>query len=129
MVGAMILRYRLAGSTDPKAGRTRWFGRSRLRLRRRSLRHLPLVRWKSQDSLDNTMADRETGRLALEALDQVPPLYHEVLELYFLQDLSYETIAKMLHIPLGTVMSRLYKARKLMRDAWRNRHKRVTAAK
>ena len=67
-----------------------------------------------QESLDKIFADRESNHLALEALEQVPALYRRILEMYFFQDLSYDTIAKTLRIPEGTVMSRLHKARKLL---------------
>jgi RNA polymerase sigma-70 factor (ECF subfamily) len=74
------------------------------------------------ESLDETLADQEINHLALEALEKVPPLYRRVLEMYFLQDLSYDTIAKTLRIPEGTVMSRLHKGRKLLQDAWRREY-------
>jgi len=70
-----------------------------------------------QDPLDKTLADREINHLALEALQNVPPLYRQVLEMYLLQDLSYDAISKALRIPEGTVMSRLHKARKLLQKA------------
>jgi RNA polymerase sigma-70 factor (ECF subfamily) len=75
-----------------------------------------------QDSLDKTFADQEINHQALEALEQVPPLYRQILEMYFLQDLSYDAIARALRIPEGTVMSRLHKARKLLQDAWHREH-------
>jgi RNA polymerase sigma-70 factor (ECF subfamily) len=72
-----------------------------------------------QEPLDKTLTDQETNHLALEALEKVPALYRQILEMYFLQDLSYDAIAKALRIPQGTVMSRLHKARKLLQDSWR----------
>jgi RNA polymerase sigma-70 factor (ECF subfamily) len=70
------------------------------------------------DSLDSMIADREIGREALRALEGVPEPFRRMLELYFLQDLSYEAIARRLKIPEGTVMSRLYKARRLLQASW-----------
>jgi len=70
------------------------------------------------EPLETTVADREVNHKALEALERVPEPFREVLELYFLQDLSYEAIAKRLRIPEGTVMSRLYKARRLLQESW-----------
>ncbi len=69
-------------------------------------------------SLEKSYADQDVNRKALAALDQVVEPYRQILDMYFLQDLSYEVIAKKLRIPEGTVMSRLYKARKLLQDAW-----------
>jgi RNA polymerase sigma-70 factor (ECF subfamily) len=72
----------------------------------------------SEEPLDKLIADKAMGHRALETLERLPPPYREVLELFFLQDLSYELIAKKLRIPQGTVMSRLHKARQLLQDAW-----------
>ena len=56
------------------------------------------------EPLDQMVADQEVSRRALEALDRVPEPYRLVLEMYFLQDLSYDAIAKKLRIPEGTVI-------------------------
>jgi len=71
-----------------------------------------------QEPLEKTISDRHTNDQALEALNRVPEPFRKILEMYFLQDLSYEVIADQLRIPQGTVMSRLHKARKLLQDAW-----------
>ncbi len=51
------------------------------------------------------------------ALESLPCDYRTVVELADLQDLSYREIAEQLDIPLGTVMSRLYRGRRKMEDA------------
>jgi RNA polymerase sigma-70 factor (ECF subfamily) len=53
-------------------------------------------------------ADRERLR---RALDQLPPEFREVIVLRELQDLSYKEIAAVIAAPVGTVMSRLARAR------------------
>ena len=57
-------------------------------------------------------ADRDRLNLAIEAL---PLAFREVLVLRELEDLAYKEIATITDIPLGTVMSRLARARKLLR--------------
>ena len=52
-----------------------------------------------------------------EALAGLKPLFREVLVLCALEGRSYEEVAQVLCIPLGTVRSRLNKARLLLRDA------------
>lgn len=47
-----------------------------------------------------------------EALDRLSDEYREAATLYFVSDLSYEEIADTLDIPIGTVRSRLHRARK-----------------
>ena len=49
------------------------------------------------------------------ALAQLPVPYREVILLCDVEELSYREIAETLGIPLGTVMSRLARARKTMR--------------
>ena len=70
------------------------------------------------DPVESAVADQQFGQKAREALGTVPEPYREILDLYFLQDLSYQAIAKKLRIPEGTVMSRLFKARKLLQESW-----------
>lgn len=49
------------------------------------------------------------------ALEQVPIEFRMVVVLADLQDFSYKDIAYILNCPVGTVMSRLFRGRKLMR--------------
>ncbi|WP_163468205.1 sigma-70 family RNA polymerase sigma factor, partial [Klebsiella michiganensis] len=48
------------------------------------------------------------------AIDGLPPPFREVLVLRDINELSYREIAAMLSIPIGTVMSRLSRARGLV---------------
>ena len=50
-------------------------------------------------------------------LDKLPEKYKAVLILYYMEDNSYQNIADMLAVPLGTVMSRLSRARQIMKKA------------
>jgi RNA polymerase sigma-70 factor (ECF subfamily) len=59
-------------------------------------------------------ADREQLNAAIAAL---PVAYREVLVLREMEDFSYSDIARIAEIPIGTVMSRLARARGLLRIA------------
>jgi RNA polymerase sigma-70 factor (ECF subfamily) len=52
----------------------------------------------------------------LAALASLPAHYREVVELVDIQGLAYKEAADELGCPLGTVMSRLHRARRLLRD-------------
>ena len=51
----------------------------------------------------------------LAALDRIPPAFRAVILLADVQEFSYKEIHEMLDIPIGTVMSRLSRGRKLLR--------------
>ncbi|MGH7482688.1 MAG: sigma-70 family RNA polymerase sigma factor [Longimicrobiales bacterium] len=55
----------------------------------------------------------------VDAIDALPEQFHEVLVLSDLGDLKYAEIAQVLDIPVGTVKSRLFRARKLLQDRLR----------
>lgn len=58
--------------------------------------------------------DEEEVRAAVDAL---PEEYRVVATLYFMQDFSYQEIADVLGLPIGTVRSRLHRGRRLLQPA------------
>jgi RNA polymerase sigma factor (sigma-70 family) len=52
----------------------------------------------------------------VQKLERLPMLQRELLTLYYLHDLSIEQLAQVLDIPSGTVKSRLYNARNMLRQ-------------
>ncbi|MBC7483155.1 MAG: sigma-70 family RNA polymerase sigma factor [Rhizobacter sp.] len=66
----------------------------------------------------HAVAMRSADRAQINrAIDELPIAFREMLVLRELEDLSYSDIARIADIPLGTVMSRLARARGLMRQA------------
>ena len=49
-----------------------------------------------------------------KAIDELDPRYRDVLLLWAVEGLKYREIADVLAVPLGTVMSRLYRARAIL---------------
>jgi RNA polymerase sigma factor (sigma-70 family) len=64
--------------------------------------------------IDALLRQKDARRLVNSALEQLPEEFREVIVLRELEDLSYKEIAAVADIPLGTVMSRLARARKLL---------------
>jgi len=62
---------------------------------------------------------RERQAVVLKALQRMSEDHRTVLVLFDLNGLAYEEIAEVLQVPLGTVKSRLNRARLAMRDAIR----------
>lgn len=58
-----------------------------------------------------------TEEEVLGALRGLPPQFGEVVLLADVEDMAYKEIAAALDVPIGTVMSRLHRGRKLMRAA------------
>lgn len=52
-----------------------------------------------------------------QAMDKLPEEFRTAAVLYFMNDFSYEQIAEVLDVPIGTVRSRLHRGRKLLQKA------------
>lgn len=59
----------------------------------------------------------EARRMVLQAMDTIDPEQRAILTLRDVQDLDYRDIAEALDIPLGTVKSRIFRAREALRSA------------
>ena len=57
------------------------------------------------------------GDEVVQALDDLPIDFRMVVLLVDINDLSYKEVAEILDCPVGTVMSRLHRARKMMRSS------------
>jgi RNA polymerase sigma-70 factor (ECF subfamily) len=83
------------------------------------LRALRPVAQLDEDMPELSQPARESDGLTLRDLDaairRLPPDQREVLLLVALEDMSYDEAAGTLGIPIGTVMSRLARAREKLR--------------
>jgi len=73
--------------------------------------HSPLSDWSGPEQNQNRA---DTSRIVNQALEHLPTSFREVLILKEMEEMSYREIADMAGIPIGTVMSRLARARKLL---------------
>ena len=69
---------------------------------------------------ETILLDRSSEELVRGAMDQLPVNYREVLLLSEVEEMSYQEIAETLSIPMGTVMSRLSRARKALGEQLRS---------
>ena len=60
--------------------------------------------------------DQTFDTVVESSLQDLPPRYRQVVELVDIDGLTYEQAADTLGVPVGTVMSRLHRARRRMRD-------------
>ena len=56
-----------------------------------------------------------TDEYVLESLKKIPKQFSQVIVLADVEDFAYRDIAQILRIPIGTVMSRLHRGRRLLR--------------
>lgn len=68
------------------------------------------------------LIDDELRRVTREVLDELPEKYRTILILREYEDLSYTDMAAVLQCSMGTVESRLFRARQRFKDALARRH-------
>jgi RNA polymerase sigma-70 factor (ECF subfamily) len=66
---------------------------------------------------ETILMNRSNSQLVQRAIDDLPVYYREALLLCEVEEMSYQEIAEALSIPIGTVMSRLARARKAVRES------------
>ncbi|MGA3197697.1 MAG: sigma-70 family RNA polymerase sigma factor [Terriglobales bacterium] len=72
-----------------------------------------------KETPESILLRRSDGQLVQRALEQLPVAYREILLLCEIEEMSYQEISATLAIPMGSVMSRLSRARKTLRDGLR----------
>lgn len=83
---------------------------------RRARRYARLLDWFAGSDAAAPSAEREAiARASLDAFEHLPESQRTLLWLVCVEDLSYKAVADMFDIPLGTVMSRLSRARSALR--------------
>ena len=68
---------------------------------------------------ETALLQRRDAELLNRLIAELPPDYRVVLILREMEDLSYREIAEVIGIPIGTVMSRLARARGLLLKTWK----------
>jgi RNA polymerase sigma-70 factor (ECF subfamily) len=74
-----------------------------------------------RETPETILIERSQQQLLQQALEELPLPFREILLLCEVEEMSYQEIAETLSIPAGTVMSRLWRARKALREILRRR--------
>lgn len=77
----------------------------------------------ADETPESILLQRLDGETVRQALEQLPVIYREVLILCEVEEMSYQEISQALNIPMGTVMSRLSRARRELRRTVQDRQK------
>jgi len=73
---------------------------------------------KAENSPEASALSRLDGETVKRLIAQLPHQFRETIVLREINELSYREIAEVIGAPVGTVMSRLARARSLLRAAW-----------
>jgi RNA polymerase sigma-70 factor, ECF subfamily len=100
-------------------------------LRKKAIAEVPLARPASDEepagkerefadggvSPYRALKNKQLGAAIDKAVEKLPTDYRELIQLRHFAELSYEEIATMKKLPLGTVKNKLFRARNLLKDA------------
>src|SRR5512134_2035834 len=99
-------------------------------LRKKSIAEVPLARptdeepsGKEREFADDgispyrALKNKQLSAAIDKAVENLPTDYRELIQLRHFAELSYEEIASMKKLPLGTVKNKLFRARNLLKDA------------
>jgi RNA polymerase sigma factor (sigma-70 family) len=67
---------------------------------------------------ETMLLDRVDSQTLTDLMERLPTEYREILLLREVEDLAYKDIAQVIGMPIGTVMSRLSRARQALRQLW-----------
>jgi RNA polymerase sigma-70 factor (ECF subfamily) len=70
---------------------------------------------------ESILIERAQEEMLQQAVEELPVHFREILLLSETEEMSYREIGETLSIPIGTVMSRLARARKALRDILRKK--------
>lgn len=71
--------------------------------------------YQSTQDIEKSYSKQEVVKEAKLCLKNMPVIYSEPLALYYLDDKSYDEISDILHIPMGTVATRIKRAKVIMK--------------
>lgn len=73
----------------------------------------------SKENPEALLLEKEKREKLMEALNSLPGIYKESLRMFYFEDKSYEIIAKEENVTVKTIASRLYRAKLLLKEKWR----------
>ena len=90
-----------------------------INLAKKYQRETPLLEnwdFESDDDIESDFEQNEIKENVEKCLRKISLLYSEPLSLYYIDEKSYEEISDILRIPMGTVATRINRAKKLMKN-------------
>jgi RNA polymerase sigma factor (sigma-70 family) len=72
---------------------------------------------------DEWLSSRQVHQSLQKAIEQLPPIYKTLIALYHSEEISYEEISEITGLPMGTVKSYLFRARKKLKETLLQQYK------
>lgn len=123
-----VRTYQALDRVDPDRPLGAWLCRSTINVALNIIRKQQFrTQWAQENRPDPTDYERESSQpdagfrrrrviaLLEKAIDELPPIYRTIILLRLKDDMSYDDISKVLKLSMGTVMSRLARARQRLR--------------
>lgn len=81
--------------------------------------HLELLSIPSEESIEQIMTKKETKQLVRNKLNQLPANYREIIYQFYIEEKTYQQLAKEANVKVKTIETKLYRARMWMRKHWK----------
>ena len=91
-------------------------GKRKMKLGRLKLVNDPEIKLPSRSCTKPPIPERLTDEDVLAAFERIPEKFAEAVMLTDVESLSYKEASEVLQVPIGTVMSRLHRGRRLLRS-------------
>jgi len=69
----------------------------------------------AKETADAEVNEKELRGMLSQSLEHINPKYREPLVLHYIEELDYQEIAEILHIPMSTVGVRIYRAKTMLK--------------
>ena len=81
---------------------------------------IELVEIDQRNNPEILLVEKEKQEAIIKALNSIPEIYRITIEKFYFQEKSYEIIAKEEDVTTKTIASRLYRAKILLKEKWRD---------
>jgi len=75
-----------------------------------------------RDNPEILLLEKENNDTLTKAIDEIPEIYSNTLKKFYFQEKSYQQIADEEDLTVKTIASRLYRAKILLKEKWREEH-------
>lgn len=120
---AFIKAYRNLEGFDVRKKFSSWIYRivhnesmNRVKKYRQEIPEIAGLEIESDENIERAFEKKEVIQKAHVCLKKIPIIYAEPLSLYYLEEKTYEEISDILRIPMGTVATRINRAKGIMKE-------------